>query len=357
MALLKSAEKFGKKALTFIFKIFVKQEKISFNKIDISKIDKVLIIRQDRRIGNLILTTPLIQKTKTVFPNADIDILIAKSNLILCEDNPHLNRIYPFDHTGFIYNPFRFLKLISTLRKNKYSVLIESSKPSSVSFLNGYLAYLTKSPIRIGFENGSGSIFTNFHVKPDLTRHYSEIQQDLVNFLSTEESYLQPHIFPNEIEAKKMRTLLNEKFNITEHGRIIGIWIGARGKKKWNIENFIKLFNRIKSETEYFPILVFGIEEGEDFAGINKEKYSAFRIIDLKNLKSFILSSDVFICGDTGPLHFSYALGTPTIGIFLEDSYERYGYTDGEKNLIVKPSNPETMIDEIIKSINKILTK
>ena len=356
MNILKSAEQFGKKALTFIFKIFVKQEKISFNKIDISKIDKVLIIRQDRRIGNLILTTPLIQKAKNVFPNAGIDILIAKSNLPLCEDNPYLNKIYSFDHTGFIYNPFHFLKLISNLRKNKYSVVIESSKPSGVSFLNGYLAYLTKSPIRIGFENGSGSIFTNVHIQPDLVKHYYEIQQELVNFLSVEKSYYKPQIFANETETNKMRTLLNEKFDIDKSDYIIGIWIGARGKKKWDIENFKKLFDRIKSETGYTPILAFGIEEAEDYTSINKEKYNSFRINDLKNLKAFILSCNVFVCGDTGPLHFSYALGTPTVGIFLEDSYTRYGYTDGDKNLIVKPSDTETMINEIIKSLNKILT-
>ena len=355
MNLLKSAERFGKEALTFLFRIFIKQENISFNGIELSKIDKVLIIRQDRRIGNLILTTPLIQKAKAVFPNSDIDILIAKSNLILCEDNPHLNKIYLFNHTGFIFNPFRFLTLISILRKNKYSIVIESSKPSSVSFLNGYLAYLTKSQIRIGFEQGSGAIFTNVHVKPDLTKHYSEIQQDLVNFLSVEKGYYKPQIFSSNNETKNMKGVLNRKFNTQDQSNIIGIWIGARGKKKWDIENFIKLNNQIKSEKEYFPILAFGIEEKEDYSNIDKENINTFRIKDLRNLKSFLSSCNVFVCGDTGPLHFSYALGIPTIGIFLEDSYVRYGYANGDKNLIVKPSNPETMIDEIVKSINKIL--
>jgi heptosyltransferase-2 len=264
MNLLKSAERFGKEALTFLFRIFIKQGNISVNGIDLSKIDKVLIIRQDRRIGNLILTTPLIQKAKAVFPNADIDILLAESNVILCEDNPHISKIYPFNHTGFIYNPLRFLKLISILRKIRYPVVIESSKPSSVSFLNGYLAYLTKSQIRIGFEKGSGAIFTNVHVKPDLTKHYSEIQQDLVNFLSVEKGYYKPQIFSSNNETKNMKGILNRKFNIQDQSNIIGIWIGARGKKKWDIENFIKLFNQIKSEKEYFPVLAFGIEEKED---------------------------------------------------------------------------------------------
>ena len=62
-------------------------------------------------------------------------------------------------------------------------------------------------------------------------------------------------------------------------------------------------------------------------------------IIDLNKLKSLISSCNIFVCGDTGPLHFSFALGIPTIGIFLQGNYEIYGYADGDKNFIIKPAN------------------
>ena len=152
-----------------------------------------------------------------------------------------------------------------------------------------------------------------------------------------------------------MRKLLSKNFNFGEKNKIIGIWIGARGKKKWDIKNFKKLFERIKSETEYSPILTFGIEEVDDYNVIDVDTYNAFRITDLKKLKSFIAACNIFVCGDTGPLHFSFALGTPTIGVFLEENYVRYGYTDGEKNYIIKPAEDHKMIDEIISNIKNIL--
>lgn len=355
MNFLKSVERFCKKALTFFLKVFTKQEMISADTIDTSKIDKVLIIRQDRRIGNLILTTPLIKKTKTILPDTEIDILIAESNKTLCENNPYLNNIYTFNHKGFIKNPFRFFKIISTLRKNKYSLVIESSNPSGASLLNGYISYLIKSPLRIGFNKGQGSIFTNIHIKPDHEKHYYIIQQDLVSFLSNDKSYFKPEIFANEAEIKQIRDLLNEKLSLNDEKQIIGIWIGARGKKKWNIENYKKLFDRISSETNYSPVLTFGIEEQEDFQKIDSSKYNSLQITDLKKLKSFITSCSVFICGDTGPLHFSFALGTSTIGVFLEENYVKYGYADGDKNIIVKPATADKMIERIISNLRQIL--
>jgi len=355
MNFLKSAERFGKKALTFFLNMFIKQESIPVDAIDSSKIDKVLIVRQDRRIGNLILSTPLFKKIKTILPNAGIDILIAESNEPLCENNPYLNNIYTFDHKGFIKNPFRFLKMISTLGKNKYSLVIESSNPSGASFLNGYITYLTKSPLRVGFDRGRGSIFTNVHINPDHTKHYYIIQQDLVSFLSNDKIYFKPEIFSNEAEIKRTKDLLNEKFNLNVENKIIGIWIGARGKKKWHIENFKKLYNRISTETNYFPVMTFGIEEQEDFRNIDSTKYNSLLIVDLKKLKSFISTCNVFICGDTGPLHFSFALGTPTIGVFLEENYIKYGYADGDKNFIIKPAVADKMIEQIILILSTIL--
>ena len=355
MNFLKSVERSSKKALTFLLKLFIKQKLISVDSIDPSKIDKVLIIRQDRRIGNLVLTTPLIKKTKTILPDAEIDILIAKTNESLCENNSHLNNIYTFDHKRFIKSPFGFFKLISTLRGNKYTLIIESSNPSGASFLNGYIAYLTKSPLRVGFDRGRGSIFTNVHITPDHTKHYYVIQQDLVSFLSNDKSYFKPEIFSNKAEIKQIKDLLRGNFGINNETKLIGIWVGARGKKKWDIENFKKLFYRISSETNYFPVLAFGIEEQEDFQNIDTEKYNSIQITDLKKLKSFISNCSVFICGDTGPLHFSFALSTPTIGVFLEENYVKYGYADGDKNFIIKPADSDEMIGQIISILTKIL--
>ena len=181
------------------------------------------------------------------------------------------------------------------------------------------------------------------------------MKQELVNTFSEDKYSFKPKIFADINEIELQKNILKEKFQLKENVRIIGIWIGARDKKKWNIENFKSLYQKLKLDTNLFPLLVFGVEEEKDYLLINKTDFNSLRIDDLDNLKTFISSCGIFICGDTGPLHFSFALGVPTIGIFLQENYETYGYADGKNNFIIKPAQPYEMIEKILRNVNQII--
>lgn len=353
MSFLKSAERSGKKILAAILKIFVSSDQIKPDQVNLSEIKKILIVHQDRKIGNFILTTPLLISAKNNFPGAQIDILLSKNNRILCENFPGINEIYSFDHKGFIKNPFRFFRLISHLRKKNYSLAVESSKPGGTSFLNGLITYFTTAGCRVGFEGGSGSIFTNIHVIPDYSKHYYSMKQELLNIFLKEKKYYKPRIFSDETETEKMKEFLKKKFSLKKDSKVIGIWIGARHNKKWDIKNFRLLYSKIISEKN-FPVLAFGIEEENEYKKTDKNSVNSILLKDLKKLKSFISACSIFICGDTGPLHFSFALEVPTIGIFLQDNYTTYGYAEDGNNLIVTPDNDEEMIRKILEGINII---
>jgi heptosyltransferase-2/heptosyltransferase-3 len=354
MSIGKSAERFGKKILAFILKILIRSEEISPENITHGEVKRILVVHQDRKIGNFILTTPLIEATKKIFSIAAIDIFAAENLKVLCDDNPSLNSIYIFNHRSFIKNPFKLFKLLSELRRNNYDLAIESSNPAGTSFLNGWITYISKAKYRVGFNSGSGAIFTNVHVISDASKHYHLMKQELVNSFSKQQYDLKPKIFVDANETELQKITLKNELNIKESEKIIGLWIGARDKKKWSIENFKTLYQKVKLETNLFPLLIFGLEEENDYQSINKEEYSSLIFDDLNKLKTFISSCNIFICGDTGPLHFSFALGVPTIGIFLQDNYGTYGYADGDMNFIIKPAQLDEMIEKILESINKI---
>jgi len=357
MSIGKSAERVGKKVLAFIFKIIIRSEEISPDKINPDNIKRILIVHQDRRIGNFILSTPLIEAAKQIFVNAAIDILVAKNLKVLCDDNPSLDSIYIFNHISFIKNPFKFFKLISSLRKNNYELTIDSSNPAGTSFLNGWMTYISKAKYRIGYTGGSGAIFTNVHINPDRSKHYHLMKQELVNSISKEKYDLKPKIFADKRKTELQLNTLKNDFDLKNSEKIIGLWIGARNEKKWSIENFKTLYRKIDLETNLFPLLIFGLEEENEYQLLNKDEYNSLKFDDLNKLKTFISACNIFICGDTGPLHFSFSLGVPTIGIFLQDNYGTYGYADGDKNFIIKPAQTADMIEEILECINKIKSK
>lgn len=350
----KSLERFVKKVFQIIFRIIIPQKEISPEEINPNDIVKILIVHQDRKIGNFILSTPLIEATNKIFKNSSIDILIANNIKFLADDNPYINSVHIFNHKEFIKNPFNLFKFLSSLKKNRYDLAIESSNPTGTSFLNGWIAYKTRAEYRIGFTGGSGEIFTNIHITPDRSKHYHIMKQELVNSVSKIKYELKPEIFADKNEINELISNLRNQFHINADKEIAGIWIGARNFKKWDIENFKIVYQKIKSETKFFPILLFGIEEEMEYQSINKNDYNSIKIVNLKKLKTMISSCRVFICGDTGPLHFSFALTIPTIGIFLQHNYNTYGYADSSNNFIVKPTKTNKMIDEILKCVNKI---
>ncbi len=357
MKLAKSLEKSGKKLLRNIFSIFFKTEDIDPTNVNVRDIKRILIVRQDRRVGNLVLTTPLFELVSKVFAIAKIDALVSNKLAALIEDNKFINQIISFNHTSYIKNPFRFVKLIRQLKANKYDLVVESSKPNGSSFLNGLVSYLSGGKFRVGFDKGDGSIFTNIHVKPDASQHYYKMQQQLINIFVSDKKEIRPALFVNRDELFDYQTKLNQKFSIDTNKRITGIWIGARGKKKWDINNFFLVYDKLNTIDNCFPVLCFGIEEKKYFDDNEVENSNKILIDDLNELKLFISSCSCFICGDTGPLHFSFALNIPTIGVFLQDNYQTYGYAESEFNFIIKPDDSRQMINEIINSAKNILDK
>lgn len=349
MKVLKSAERFGKKFLIGLIKLFIKQDNLSTSDIDPTEVTRIIIVHLDRKIGNLILSTPLFEATNKVFVNATIDIVIASPVKVLIDSSPFIQNIYEFNHTGFIRNPFKLFSLLSAVRKNNYQVAIESSNPSGTSFLNGFVTYLTKAKNRIGFSGGGGELFTNIHIIPNSKDHYFISKQKLVTPFSNINSEIKPKIFADKNEVNLLKQGLVASYNLVPNQNIIGLWIGARDRKKWDIENFYAIYNNLKTNSKYFPILLFGIEETSLFQTIDKSNYNSILFNDLNKLKNFISCCEVFISGDTGPLHYAYALDVITIGIFLQDNYSTYGYSSEGKNFIVKPGKTEDMIDEVIR--------
>jgi heptosyltransferase-2/heptosyltransferase-3 len=346
---LKSAERFGKKFLTSLIKLFIRQDNHSISDVTPSGITKIIIIHLDRKVGNLILSTPLFEATNKVFANAVIDIVIASPVRVLIESNPFITDVYEFNHSRFIKNPIRLFSLLTKIRKNNYQLAIESSNPSGTSFLNGFVTYLTKAKFRIGFSGGGGELFTNIHIIPETKDHYFVSKQKLVASFTNIDSQIKPKIFTNKNEVELTKQEILTKYNLNVNRKIMGLWIGARDKKKWDIKNFYSIYNKLKTGSKYLPILVFGIEENSLFQKTNKIEFNSIFFSDLKKLKYFISCCDIFISGDTGPLHYAYALDVITIGIFLQDNYLTYGYSSEGKNFIVKPGITEDMIDEVIR--------
>ena len=161
---LKRIERLGKKLLVLILGFFLKQEKLNPEDVDLSRIERILVIRQDDRIGNLILTTPLLSALRRFFPKAQISFLASKTFHTLFCNSSLVDQIFVAKKRQYIFHPLSLVSFIRKVRKQKFDLAFDASDESSFSLNNSFMAYLSGARYRIGYKKPNSGLFLNLQV-------------------------------------------------------------------------------------------------------------------------------------------------------------------------------------------------
>jgi len=350
----KKVEKTFKNLLISLFKNIFNRKKIeAINK---DEIKKVLIVRLDNRIGNLVMLTPLIEETAKLFKNIQLDVVISGKFHEVLNNNPYINKTYLYEHQKFIKNPFKWVNLINQLRKNKYDLVFDASHPHSFSFSDALIANLSNPQFIIGFDRDNSCKFYNFSIKPNLNIHTIQTLLQLLEPFDYKNDNL---IFPKIYLSSELENFAYDFYegNKLSNKKTVIIFPGAKEGKKWGIDNFINLHNSLlKLDKDLIIIWILGPDEN-----IYEEKIQNLNNCLITKNKSILENAAIikrangFISGDTGPMHISVAVGTPTFQIFLQTTDIRFGYNDNLKYFVLKSSNPNDIIYLISTKLKKLL--
>ncbi|HKZ22631.1 MAG TPA: glycosyltransferase family 9 protein, partial [candidate division Zixibacteria bacterium] len=183
---MKQVEKSGKNLLTLLLGLFLKPEKLDRGKIDFSKVKKILLVRQDRRLGNLILTLPLVSAIRKKLPQSHIGYLADETFAEVLEMCPEIDEVFVLKRSWF-WNPFKLLSIILKIRKSNFDLALDLSDENNFSLSNAFLTYLSQAPIRVGYVKAQNKGFLNLEV-PIIhrERHAMERHLDLLRFLAGE---------------------------------------------------------------------------------------------------------------------------------------------------------------------------
>lgn len=93
-----------------------KSEKSHF---DAGQVRTMLILRNDR-IGDMVVTTPLLRELKKSYPRLQIDVLVSSANVDIISRNPHVNEVIIWDKAGFRDG----LNKLLAIRRRRYDVIV-----------------------------------------------------------------------------------------------------------------------------------------------------------------------------------------------------------------------------------------
>ncbi|MDZ7624058.1 MAG: glycosyltransferase family 9 protein [Ignavibacteriaceae bacterium] len=278
-------------------------------KIDPNEIKKILCIKP-RGIGDIILSTIVLENLKAAFSHSEIHYLTEEFAKRAVENNPFVSKILTFNKKDFI------LSIIRKVRKEKYDLVFDfwsNPKTAQITFLSG-------AKYRVGYEKRGRKYAYNFIGKAGtMGEHAAEDNLVLLNALNI------PIISKQIIyQTTKEEKLFAEKFlngsNIQNEKLLIGIIpSGGWESKRCDPVKWIEICQEIQKKYQAQFLILWGPGDEKD-SKIILEGLNPIPLMSPKSsfgeLSGLIERCDLIIANDSGPMHVSAALGKPTLGIF-----------------------------------------
>jgi lipopolysaccharide heptosyltransferase I len=301
---------------------------------------KILILRLSA-VGDVIRTLPAVKALKEHTPSSSVTWIVEEPSRALLESQPKIDEVILFPRKrwtqgikslrtigGTIGEMWGF---IMGLRKRKFDVVFDFHG----ILKSGLLSFLSGSPKRIGYDRSSTKegnfLFSNVKVKLPKER-ISRFQRNLALLkgmgLEVREFKYSLHIPPED--QKYVESFFNTSSAFLKRP-LIAIHPGTNSKaifKRWMPDQYAQLADRLVRELNATVLFTWGAKELEWVEGIRKEMKEPSllgpKTKSLTQLGEVYRHCDLYIGGDTGPMHIASLMGIPAVVI--------YGPTDPIEN-------------------------
>ena len=281
---------------------------------DSSRPPRFLISRMSA-IGDTILTMPVACALRDSFPDAFIAWVVEEKSSPVLMGHPAVDEVIVLRRKWFT-SPKPLLKTRARLRQLKCDISIDCQGMTK-SALAGYLS---GAKDRIGYQGKCARelsrFFTNIRVAPQQS-HLTDRSLELLSPLGIDAPEVKWQ-FPIDQQAQDWATTYRKTFS---NQRVVVLNPGATWhSKRWLPERFGETARYLGERYGAQCVAVWGNQLDHQMANeiVNTSggHASLAPATDLQQLSALISASDLFISNDTGPLHMSVAVGTPTIGLY-----------------------------------------
>ncbi|MDX2189679.1 MAG: glycosyltransferase family 9 protein [Bacteroidota bacterium] len=275
--------------------------------------NKILII-QTAFLGDLVLSTSLIEELHAAFPQSEIDVLVKKGMEEVLLFNPKIHEIITWNKQE--NKNSGFFKIIGLVRRSKYDLIINCHRFLS----SGLICAFSSAKYITGFSNNPFSFLFNKKVPHRFTgSHETERNHQLIGDLTGLKVY-KPKIYPEAIETSF----------IPEGQRYITIAPGSIWfTKKFHSQKWIEFIDSVPENIQI--VLLAGKADKPLCDLIKKNTKSPSRICNLAGRltmlqSAFIMQNAVLnYVNDSGPLHMCSAINAPVCVIYCSTTFS-YGF-------------------------------
>ena len=300
----------------------------------VDKCKNILIIRLSA-IGDVVRTLPAVNAWHRHSPETRFTWLVEPAAASVLEGHVVLDRVLIFERglfSGFWRSPKRLgsallslFTLLGELRSGDFDLVVDCHG----IFKSALFARFSGVPDRVGFarpdaKEGSHRFYTH-HFRPsssDLNR--VERVLEFAEFLGVPSAGSVTYQLPVTAgNHQRVETSLAGLEELQGDGPIIALHPGSSKKtayKRWHQNGYVGLINALVEKIGARVILTWGPDERETvelIAGnLRVPVVVAKKTSSLLDLAAIFAACDLYVGGDTGPMHLAVAMNTPVVAIF-----------------------------------------
>lgn len=336
-------------------KIVASSSQIRNTHSNIHAIKKILVIRLDE-IGDMVLTTPFLRELRRNFPKSEITLVVKPETYNLFELCPYIDQLKSFKRKSGRWGVFRNLNLakafVNQELNDDYDLAIVPRFDSDFAYMAGAIAFYSGATRRVGYapwvlphksktDAGMEGFYTDFVPAKKGVRHELERNLDILRYLGCNIESDALELWIDEHDKEIAMRLLSTK----ERYKLLVLVLSAGAKhKEWPLQNYIDMVDFFRKEN-ILPVLVGARENtknySDEFCKAYPETINLVGKCTLRETYAVMKQCELFLGGDTGPMHMAVASGIAGVVMFFThwkpeyiDTPERFGPWKGHIQVV-----------------------
>jgi ADP-heptose:LPS heptosyltransferase len=278
------------------------------------RVRRLLIVRNDR-IGDLVLTLPMIEAARSALPEVQLTVLVSGYTAPLIQDHPAVDNVL-IDEGGSSQG------LASQLRAGRF----DAALLVNTNTRNAFACWLAGIPLRVGWAGKpAGLLLTNRRLHVHRSRppiHEAEFAMAFLRRLGL--SGLPAIGVPHLAAHPETRRHVAERIRaeLGDDGPLLGVHPGNKNSAfNWPLERYARLTGELAHHGRV--MVTGGAEEAELLRAMRRQvaaqasdRVAYFHDFTLPELVAALSLQDVLTVSSTGPMHLAAALGTAVVALF-----------------------------------------
>lgn len=301
---------------TWIYRQLGRSRYLEKDRLPASQVRKILVVRNNKRIGNMYFMLPFVRELRQCYPDAQIDLMLIDDSQSGIFRYLGLNNII-VSNFAFI-SGWSFLRTVLETRRTVYDLLLMPHSSASDTITCAFLH--ARNKVAFWGQETVGVFPHSFKVAPQsphaaltaltLLRELGHPARDAGHTL----------VFSEEELIQGQQTVASLKGTA---GLCFAYFRGARGAKIIDDRVWRDIRTRFDvaapSDVRWVEIL------SPDIRTPLLPATATFESADLRRLGCMLRHVDLFICADTGPLHLADAAQASCVGLYNVTEPKHYG--------------------------------